>query len=283
MLTELVDILAFDWSSLPRCGFFEILGKRGTGKTTWAQFALQHSPTRTTGNFIIMCGSEVAKTSWSKIVHPLFIYDVSETHLEGLRDTQNEAVKQHTKLQSPVPENRHITLILDDVASNKKLMRSQILAYLASNSRHLQMCIYVLAQYHCQIVTEVRNQFDMVFMLNTQDTKSITRIHSEYCSSIDLRIFRHVLNHITKDFGMLVIDNQSASTCTNEICFYAKMAEYPPLLEPLGCRDGWDFGQAHHWDESVTRPNTEEADTWSQQQNDVVITDKKGKLIIRKQ
>jgi hypothetical protein len=283
MLTELVDVKAYDWETLPDCGFFEVLGKRGTGKTTWTQYILQSSPTRETGNFIVMAGSETAKSTWSKIVHPIFVVDPDINYLENLRDTQNDLVRKYTKSGGPFPSERKITLILDDVSSNKKLMRSQIMSYLASNSRHLQMSIFVLAQYHCQIVTEVRNQFDQVFMLSTSDTKSIVRLHAEYCSGVDFRIFKHVLSHVTQDHGMLVIDNQATSAQIDSICFYANMDTYPPLLEKLGASAVWEFGEDYYCDEHATRPDTALADEWQQNQEDhLVITDRKGKLIIRK-
>jgi hypothetical protein len=283
MFTELVDVNAYNWDTLPACGFFEVLGKRGTGKTTWSQYILQSSPTRNTGNFIVMAGSETAKSSWSKIVHPIFVVDPDLKYLENLRDTQNAIVRKYQKSGETFPSDRKITLVLDDVSSNKKLMRSQILSYLASNSRHLEMSIFVLAQYHCQIVTEVRNQFDQVFMLSTSDTKSIVRIHAEYCSGVDFRIFKHVLGHVTQDHGMLIIDNQATSTQIDSICFYATMDTYPPPLVRLGPEDVWDFGEDYYCDEHATRPDAAMADAWQQSQEEhLVVTDRKGKLIIRK-
>ena len=258
--TELVDVNAYDWGKLPACGFFEVLGKRGTGKTSWTQYILQSSPTRTTGNFIVMAGSETAKMSWSKIVHPIFCLDPNLQYLERLRDTQNELVRKYQKSGEPFPTANQITLVFDDVSSNKKLMRSQILSYLASNSRHLQMSIYILAQYHCQIVTEVRNQFDLVFMLSTSDNKSIVRLHSEFCSGVDFRIFKHILNHVTQDFGMLVINNQSCSVKIDSICFHATMNSYPPTLERLGPDEVWEFGNDYYCDEDTTRPDSQTAD-----------------------
>lgn len=287
MLTELVDIAPYDWSRLPPCGFFEVLGKRGTGKTSWTQYITQFSPTRNTGNFIVVGGSETAKASWSKIVHPIFVYDPDISQLESLRDTQNEVVRRCQKNGEMIPPDRHVTIILDDVSSNKQLMRSQILAYLASNSRHLQMSIFVLVQYHCQVVSEVRNQFDTVFMLSTSDRRSIERVHSEYCSIVDLRVFKHVLGHVTKDFGMLVIDNQSTDTAINTVCFHATMDPYPPLLERLGSPNVWGFGDNHYGDPEDPRPDHATAQEWKQCQvqeagNRHVVTDRKGKLIIRK-
>jgi hypothetical protein len=285
MLTQMVDVRSYDWNNLPACGFFEILGKRGTGKTSWTQYILQYSPNRVSGVFVIMAGSETAKQSWSKIVHPIFVVDPSLEYLEVLKDTQNNLVRHYQKNNEVYPDEKKITLVLDDVSSNKKLMRSQILSYLASNSRHLQMSIFILAQYHCQIVAEVRNQFDQVFMLSTSDKKSIERLHAEYCSSIDLRVFKHVLGHVTQNFGLMVIDNQSTSVHINDICFHAKMKTYPPDLQSLGAEGTRDYGADYYCDEDQSRPDAADADAWKkdqdEQQKNHIITDRRGKLVIR--
>lgn len=285
MLTELVDVQAYDWDILPACGFFEVLGKRGTGKTSWTQYILQYSPNKQSGVFVVVAGSETAKQSWSKLVHPIFVVDPSLQHLEILKDTQNELVRHYQKNHEEFPDEKKMTLVLDDVSSNKKLMRSQILSYLASNSRHLQMSIFILAQYHCQIVAEVRNQFDQVFMLSTSDKKSIERLHAEYCSSIDLRIFKHVLGYVTQNYGLMVINNQATSVHINDICFHAKMKTYPPDLQQLGSENTWDFGTDYYCDEDQSRPDIDDADAWQQDQEDQqknhVVTDRRGKLVIR--
>lgn len=284
MLTELVDIGTLALEELPVCGFFEVLGKRGTGKTTWTQYILQHSSHRRSGLFVAMCGSEVAKTSWSRLVHPIFVMDGNIGYLERLRDIQNKTVRHYERIGEPFPPERHVTLVLDDVSSNRKLMRSHILAYLASNSRHLRMSIFILAQYHCQIMTEVRNQFDVIFMLSTGDRKTINRIHSEYCSCVDLRIFRHLLSHITQDHGLLIIDNRTTSNRIDKVCFYAKMGSYPPELEPLGSENMWNFGRAHFCEQDTARPSERAAENWVDGQStssNHVVTDRVGRLVIR--
>jgi hypothetical protein len=286
MLTENVDIQPYDWKNLPSCGFFEVLGKRGTGKTTWTQYIQQFSGSKDTGVFIVMGGSETVKESWSTIVHPIFIVDPNIKYLETLKDTQNDVVRKHQKSGNKVfPPEQHITLILDDVSSNKTLMRSQILSYFASNSRHLHMSIYILAQYHCQIVAEVRNQFDIVFALSTSDQKSIVRLHSEYCSCVDIRVFKHILTYVTRDFGMLIIDNQHTSSIVSEVCLYGRMSSYPPELKSLGSPLTRIHGENHYCEMDQQRPSLTDADDWDKNQtNDKknkIVTDRRGKLILR--
>lgn len=285
MTTQLVDVSSYDWSTLPDCGFFEVLGKRGTGKTTWTQHMLQSSRFKDTGMFVAMTGSEVAKRTWSSVIHPIFVVEPSIAYLETLRDAQNTCVRDHenSDTDAPFDDACHVTLILDDVSSNKKLMRSQILAYLASNSRHLQMSIFILVQYHCQLVTEVRNQFDSVFALSTADDKSIKRIHAEYCSLIELRLFRLLLSQATQNHGMFIIDNQAKSMDISSVCFYSRMAMYPPTLDRLGSDEAWSFGTERFVPDHEHKPSVECADDWAQANHSSVTVkhDRVGKVIIR--
>ena len=149
------------------------------------------------------------------------------------------------------------------------------------------MSVFILAQYHCQIVTEVRNQFDIVFMLSTSDKKSIVRIHSEYCSCVDLRMFKYILSYVTQGFGLLVIDNQSTSLSIDDVCFHSKIQTYPPTIDRLGSNEMWEFGEDHFCDEDQSRPGEEDAEEWVKTKDpgckkmNHVITDRCGKLIIR--
>ena len=122
-------------------------------------------------------------------------------------------------------------------------------------------------------------------MLSTSDTKSIVRLHSEFCSGVDFRIFKHVLSHVTQDYGMLIINNQATSVLMTSICFHANMNTYPPVLERLGPSAVWEFGEDYYCDENDTRPDALTADEWQQNQDDHqthhVVHDRKGKLIIR--
>lgn len=291
MLTEYVDLTEFSFSSLPRTGFYEVLGKRGTGKTTWTKYMLQFTPHAHVGMFVVMCGSETIRESWSEVIHPMYIQGPRVDYLETVVNDRNELIRESRLAGRALKEEEHLTLVLDDVASVRRIMRSNVLAYLASNSRHLHMSIFLLAQYHCQIPAEIRNQNDLIFMLATHDQKTIRRVHAEYASCLDRRAFEHVVSYCTDNYGMLVIDNRSIGSDFDSICFSARISDYNELqFAKLGSQSLHQF--IDHWYFDENHPTDQEAVEWtqSQQEKDMVkqimgnrriFQDRRGKLVIR--
>lgn len=277
---SVVDIDRFDYSKLPPYGFIEVLGKRGTGKTTWTQYILQHTKSADTGLFSLIAGSETVRNAWSTLIHPMYIVgvDMAISHLERIRDNQNTLIRTKSKAEM---EPFHMTLVLDDVASNRKIMRSPILAYLASNSRHLHMTIIILVQYHCQVVKEIRNQFDLVFVLSTGDADIVKQLHKEYCAGTTLETFRHVLGYVTEDFGMCVINNRLNSSNLSHICFYDRISSYPPDLIRLGSEEQWTFAENNYISPDTEKPSDTSIHTWENRHR-VIENHKTGRLIIRK-
>ena len=143
--TSIVNVKPYDFSRLPSFGFFLIIGKRGTGKSTYANYALQHSPVKSTGLFCVMCGSISVKQAWSNVIPKLFLVDPGVEYLHTLRLEQEKHVSKYG--EHNLPDEHKVTLVLDDIAASKSIMRSKELQYLASNSRHLGLTILILAQY----------------------------------------------------------------------------------------------------------------------------------------
>ena len=255
MNNENVDISEFSFSSLPACGFYEVLGKRGTGKTSWTKYILQFSKYATVGIFTVMCGSETVRAAWGDVVHPMYLHDPSIQFLKTIHADRNAVLKAHRKKKTSPMDVEHMTLILDDVASNKKIMRSPELAYLASNSRHLHMTVFLLAQYHCQIPAEIRSQNDYLFMLTTVDKKTIKRIYEEYVSMCDLRVFKAVVTYCTADRGLLVINNQCIGNTLSDVCYSARISNYSTLQIPtMGPSELWEFADRRYIDDDIVLP-----------------------------
>ena len=58
------EIHEFDIKNIPYNGFIQIIGKRGTGKTTWAKHICANLIDSEEGIFIVMAGSEKVKECW---------------------------------------------------------------------------------------------------------------------------------------------------------------------------------------------------------------------------
>ena len=260
--TSTVDITPYNFKHLPLSGFFLILGKRGTGKSTYASYVLQFSPVKSTGLFCVMCGSVSVKQAWAPIIPKLFLIDPSVAYLHSLRVQQEAHISKYG--EHGLPDRYKVTLVLDDVASSKLIMRSKELQYLASNSRHLGITIVILAQYLYQVTSEVRSQFDLIMCLSTSNLRNITTLHAEFCNSVSIRVFRSVLQAVTDNFGILIVDN-TRNGDIEDVCSYARINPYPPVLQKLGAPSAWTFSKNHFCDldalkQSRTRASEDDID-----------------------
>jgi hypothetical protein len=224
----------------------------------------------------------------------MYIQSPSVDYLNTVVEDRNTIVREAKRDGLVLTPEQHLTLILDDVASIKRIMHSPALAYLASNSRHLHMSVFLLAQYHCQIPSEVRNQNDLVFMLSTRDKKTIHRVHAEYASCLDRRTFEHVVSYCTDNYGLLVIDNRSVASTFSDLCFSARINNYRELqFRKLGPPSLHTFVKDWYFDADVqVLPSVVDQNQWEQQEQDrtlykqvmgnrKIYHDRKGKLVIR--
>lgn len=241
--TNVIDISSYDFSKMKVNGFFLVLGKRGTGKSTYTSYALQFSRYRTTGVFTVMCGNVSVKQNWAKSIPKLFCVDANVEYFTRLRQEQEKQIAKYG--EEKLPDKHRVTLILDDVASSKHIMRSKELMSLASDSRHLGITIFMLAQYIFQAPSEIRSQFDTIFVLSTSNRRNITTIHNEFVGSVPMRVFRRVLEAVTDNYGLLVIDNNKNGSIEN-VCSYARITNYPPKLERLGAPALWEYSRTHY-------------------------------------
>ena len=242
---ETAEIHEFDIKSLPCNGFIQIIGKRGTGKTSWAKHICSNLEDSKNGIFIVMAGSEKVKESWSEYIPGLFVLDPSEMYLEKIKNIQNKNIKMFLSRKEEFPQDLHITLIMDDCSSNKAIIRSKIMAWFGSNGRHIELRVILLTQYLNQIIPELRCQFDVVVILATSNKKNVTKFHEEFVGCGNLRTFHTILNIMTEDNGALIVDNRTNPSSLSSCCFYGKINPWPIPAKRLGHPTTWEFNDKH--------------------------------------
>jgi energy-coupling factor transporter ATP-binding protein EcfA2 len=246
MGSQVVDVNAFDYRNLPDSGFILCVGRRGTGKTTTAKHLATKWKYCTEGSVSVMAGSESVKHDWNSIVPKLFVVDGSCEQIENMLDQQDILVDKYKSLGLPFPPKHEKLLILDDMASNKKFIRSPTYHRLASNSRHAHLTTITLAQYIYQITSETRTQYDLVFAMATSNKRHITTLHAEFCNALDMRVFRAVLSAVTEQHGALVIDNRKATASVGDILSYTQSPQ--TTTQRIGSEDLWLYSKNHYLD-----------------------------------
>jgi hypothetical protein len=243
---QIVDIKPFAYDNFPPNGFVLILGKRGTGKSTWTKYICSKLDDCQQGIVIVMGGSGRVREAWSECVPPLYVVPPSIDYLERLRKEREKVIKKYASMGKKVPVHMHVTIIIDDVSADKNFMKSAILAWLASNGRHLELTVILLAQYVFQVPAEIRTQFDLVYVLSTSNRRAIQTLHSEYVGHTDIRVFRPVLSAMTENKGALIIDNRSSTASISDTCFYGKIKPWPQPKVTLGNPLLWKYSRVHY-------------------------------------
>jgi hypothetical protein len=188
---------------------------------------------------IIMSGTQAGREEFSRSVPSTFIYD-------GLRmDVINKQIKRQRKLikRAPAREDRtndiDTLLLLEDCMAEKSNFTKSEMRDIFMNGRHLGICFVMTMQYCMDIPPSLRGQIDYVFA--TQEFKMNTKrkLYENFFGVFeDFNQFNRVFSHVTKDHGVLVMDNTNNSGNIEDIIFSFRA---PATIAPF------KFGNAAFW------------------------------------
>lgn len=272
-MSATVDIKEADLHNIEACASIALLGKRRTGKTTWAKYILQFI-SKDIDRFVALCGNKDNACEWKRLIQPLFVMPKSIPFLKKLRDYQDERVSQYSTNQLPIPKKYRICIILDDCGSDRTFMHSPIIKDILSNGRHYGMTVLILCQYLNQMHAENRDQLDYLCMLYTSNQRNIKKIHEEYVNICDLRTFKYVLNACTDKKGMCWIDNTKNPSVIEQCVFFKKMI-WPYEFHKVGAPSIRKYGHSHYLDckEKTNEEETIKCDSSNKYQKDSFMVD----------
>lgn len=240
MNQKVIDLIEYDINSLKDDSFNIVLARRGSGKTTFLKWLLSTHNDRRKGMYSLIAGSIGTKLQWTDLIHPLYCHENSTSFLSTLIETQNANVRKYSKLKKDFPDHRKVTLIIDDMGSNKAFWRSSEMNYLASNSRWLKIRIFIIIQFFHQLPPAIRSQTDVLFALSITNSKTINKIAEEFTSGVTPRELRSAMAAATKNYGVLVIDSSAPSK------LHYSRANWPYDVKECGSYSSWDFAESHY-------------------------------------
>lgn len=255
LVHDQVQLGEFDFKKLSeQFGLYLILGKRDTGKTTWCRFINSFISSSLTGLVIVVTQNEKLKLDWARFVPELYIFYPEDLDiLDKIRETSNNvlyAVNQNGLSPETKLENA-VTIILDDVASDKRVMNNNALRQLASSGRHNFVNMFILSQYIFQVPTHVRTQFDYIFMMQTFSDRNMKPIHKEYLSMMDMATMKAVVQSVTANYGCLVIHTGARSGKFEEMCYHARIpATEVGRVNRLGKEEQWAYSDQYYFDQN---------------------------------
>lgn len=255
METPQLDLQEFDFRRElgDKFGFYLLLGKRNTGKTTWCRYINRFLRSAEEGVVIVIVDNVKIKHVWAQYVPITHIFTAAEFEvLDHIQTVQNSVYhslqKRGLDEQDDVRYKLSVTIILDDLGAHSKIMNSHALKNLAATGRHIHTNVFLLLQHLKQAPPPVRNQFQIVFMLQCSNQETLKTIHREYVSMVDYRDFRDVLHSTTHNYGLLVINCDSkASHTIQDVCSFAEMdAAELDQTQRLGKTEQWQFTEENY-------------------------------------
>ena len=190
---------------------FEILNKtvlavakRKSGKSQLIRYLILLNKHLFNKIFLI-CPTECVNSFYSDILEKRNIrtsYD--DDFIKNLIDTMTRA-----NSNQPKDKRQNVLLILDDCISDATIKTSKPFELLFTRGRHINISIIFISQYLKAAITPViRNNID--FCLFSQvNAQGLKLIFDEYNYNLSKQDFYDLFQKATKDYGFLVINNNS--------------------------------------------------------------------------
>lgn len=239
-----VNVCEANFSVIETCAAIALLGKRRSGKTSWAQLIIEKIGAKC-NRFVVLCGTKDNMGEWKRIISPLYIMMKNIEYLMELKKYQEDRCAKFSARNLPIPKKYLVTIILDDCGFDRAFMHSKVMKDLLSNGRHYGMYIIILCQYLNQMHAENRDQLDYIGVLYTSNARNIKKVHEEYVNVCELRTFKYLLKALTSKKGLCWIDNTQNPTNISECVFYSSMP-WPRHVTPVGNSDVRKFGDRHY-------------------------------------
>jgi hypothetical protein len=222
-----------------------LVGKRRTGKTTWAKQIL-HSLRGRIGRFCLIAGNKDVPHEWDCITK-LYVTpkQYALVKLRDLKLYQEARVSEFTRRREPIPYKYRVCIVLDDCGSDEGLMKSEIIRDIFANGRHYGMFTLVLVQYYYQIPRRCRENVDYLGVLRISNSDILRKIYKELIGFSDFRLFRYITQASTDSYGMCFINNTviNSVAITDQVFF----KHTNPTIRAQSLEHGQvaRYGQAH--------------------------------------
>lgn len=226
-----------EWDGLTRWFaapiFALLVGKRNTGKTTWAFNFCYHR--RNVYAYVWVLAGAKQNNQWQQIVpNKMILNELDDNFLAELIKVQTDRTKKRGV-------NSRVLLIIDDFAY-KNLFHNETLGKIAQLGRHYSIdCLFLTQHYH-RAPTWSRTNADFLVILPTENRTTLAQLYDEYGlayrSKDDFEM--SLVSNSTKEESV-IIDNTDPSKHGGErifICTDVVPMEDLPTFQ-MGCDDAW--------------------------------------------
>ena len=235
-----LELKKFDLREIPDGAVCVIIGKRKTGKSFLLRDILYNKRDFPVGQ--VICGSEMANPFYSHFIPPIVI------HGEYKKSTVERFIERQRKLREKVRGgdrkfkkiDSRAFLVMDDVSYDTSWLKDQCIREIFMNGRHFDINYYLIQHYPLGINPSLRTNIDYVFLMRENNTNNRRRIFENYAGIFpDFGTFCDALDHVTENYGCMVINNGSKSNDLEDSVYWYKAEEHEPFQ--MCDQSVWDY------------------------------------------
>ena len=203
-----------------------VVAKRNSGKSVLIKYLVTCEKGQFSKIYVI-CPTEKINRFYNSIVPDQCIFD------SWSEEWANALIKKMTEINAnkTSSERKNVLIILDDVFSDTNFHQSQALKVLHVRGRHLNISIINTIQYLNLLPPIYRTNCD--YLISGQmNRQSVQLLAEEYISGdIEKNDFIKMYNRVTKDYGFLLINNNSIKNNEDLNQIYGIMKTPPEFVK----------------------------------------------------
>ena len=194
-----------------------VIGKRATGKTVLCDNILDHLINKYDCNVSIVHRPERINPYYRPLYPDADIYyDLDDVVLSKILDT--------AQLDAMRKTGKHNVLVMEDcLAVNKDLEKKDLFIELVFNNHSYRIPYILTMQYPMVIMPAWRCNLDYIFLTKEGSAVTKKKIWDQYASEFStFESFEKIFTTITRDYGIMVIDNRKHGGKMEERVFWFK-------------------------------------------------------------
>lgn len=191
-----------------------VIGRRGSGKTTFMLDIAKHFKAP---KAVVFSATDHLQHAYDKHFNPKFIFKTpDDATLQKVVDAQKELTQK-----DPAFSKSGLLILVDDAGYAKNFFKSKIMNELLMNGRWYGCAVIVGVQDAGSIPLSLRTQFDLICARTEPFKVGQERLYKWFFGQYEnLKEFQKAHAQLTKDHGLMILDNISADVSNIQKSIY---------------------------------------------------------------
>lgn len=217
---SILEIKQFPIDKMAEHCSIAIIGKRASGKTCLTRKILNYKQNIPT---TIISKNEKLNNYYDDYSHES--YDTFETDILKNIYQKQDKIKFDNEIRNKegkkLEDDRHMIIMDDCMSSKEDILKNSQIIELFFNGRCRKISFILTTTVDVDITPSLRCNFDYVFLLADDSSDNIKKLYEHYAGMFpNVQVFEQVFSEITKNYGVMVIDNTVHSKNSTDKIFW---------------------------------------------------------------